>query len=121
LINDSFEQATAEDGQTLRGYVREAWSQALVAAGDAGDEVQKILGRVGDFVGMAPEEARRLTHDLAQKLRDDRGQLEQAVETAVRGAVQRFKLPLPGEIESLQRRLVDLEAAVEKMAKARGG
>ena len=114
------EHAANDDANGLRGYVREAWSQALVAVDDAGDEVQKILGRVGDLVGVAPEEGRRLAQELAQKLRDDRGQLEQAVEAAVRRAVQRFQLPKAGELEALGLRLSALEATVDRMAEVRG-
>jgi polyhydroxyalkanoate synthesis regulator phasin len=119
-MGDTTESSGHEEAQGLRGYVREAWSQALVAVGDAGDEVQNILGRVGGFVGMAPDEGRRLAHELAQKLKDDRVQLEQAVETAVGRAVKPFRLPTPVEVEALEQRLARLEAAVERLARARG-
>ncbi|MFM2152204.1 MAG: hypothetical protein RL199_639 [Pseudomonadota bacterium] len=109
-----------DESHGLRGYVREAWSQALVAVGDAGDEVQKILGRVGELVEMAPDEARRLAHELAQKLKDERGQLEEAVEAAVRTAVQPFRLPSPADLQALEGRLAVLEDAVERLAVKRG-
>jgi polyhydroxyalkanoate synthesis regulator phasin len=112
--------AEHDEGHGLRGYVREAWSQALVAVGDAGDEVQKILGRVGDLVEMAPEEGRRLAVELALKLKDERGQLEEAVEAAVRRAVQPFRLPSPSDLQALEGRLAALEASVDRLSQARG-
>ncbi len=100
----------------LRGALREAWGQALVAVGDAGDEVQRLLGRVTGFVDVAPDEARRLKDELVSRLRDDRDQLEAAVETAVRRAVASFRLPDAAQFAALDARLAALEARVEQVA-----
>jgi polyhydroxyalkanoate synthesis regulator phasin len=112
-------QTPGEAEHGLAGYFREAWSQALVAVGDAGDEVQKIVHRLAGWVELGPEEARRLTAELAERLRRERGELEATVETAVARAAGPFRLPTRDEVGALDARLSGLERRVDALLASR--
>lgn len=107
------------EGGGVAGYVREAWSQALVAVNDASDEVQKIVGKVASWVELGPEEARRLATELAERLRHERDELEGTVETAVRRALGPFRLPTKDEVAALEARLDALSARLDRLAERR--
>ena len=108
-----------DDG--LTAYVREAWGNAVVAVSDAGDEVQKILTRIGDWVEMRPEEARRVTAELSEKLRQERQQLEAVIDGAVRRSVAPFRLPTRDQLASIEARLEAIEGRLDKLASKRRG
>ena len=100
-------------------YVRDAWSQSLVAVNAAEDEVQKIVGKLGGFVEFGPDEGRRLAADLSEKLRRERDELEHAFEAAVRKAVAPFRLPTRDQIAQIDGRLDQLEERLDKLLAAR--
>ncbi len=108
-------RAPEADGAGLAGYVREAWSQALIAMGDTSDEVQKILGKVAGWVEVGPEEARRLAVELTEKLKRERSELESTVEAAVRRALSPFRLPSRDEVSALEARLERVAERVERL------
>jgi polyhydroxyalkanoate synthesis regulator phasin len=112
-------QAANEHEQGLASYVREAWSQALVAVNDAGDEVQKIVHRMTGWVELGPEEARRLSVELAEKLRRERAELEATVEAAVAKAAGPFRLPSRDDVAALDARLKSLEGRVDALLASR--
>ncbi len=117
---DSSEPTASEpEHGGLTGYVREAWSQALVAMSDASEEVQKILGKVTGWVEVGPDEARRLATELADKLKHERDELEATVETAVRRALSPFRLPSRDEVAALEQRLSQLDQRLERLAARR--
>jgi polyhydroxyalkanoate synthesis regulator phasin len=93
----------------------------LVAVNDAGDEVQKIVHRVAGWVELGPEEARRLTAELAERLRRERGELEASVEASVARAKAAgpFRLPTRDEVAALDARLKALEARVDGLLASR--
>ena len=104
---------------SMSGYFREAWSQALVAVGDAGDEVQAIVQRMAAFVQLGPDEARRLTTELAERLQRERGELERSIDSALEQALLPFKRPTREEFEALDRRLDAIEARIDALLAAR--
>ena len=110
---------TETDGVGLAGYVREAWSQALVAMGDTTEEVQKILSKVAGWVEVGPDEARRLVIELADKLKHERDELEGTVEAAVRRALSPFRLPSREEVAALGERLGEIEQRVDQLSARR--
>lgn len=115
-------EASVEEQDRHRGvgeYIREAWSQALVAVNATEDEVQKILGRVTNLVEVGPDEARRLGSELSEKLRHERGELEDTLQAAVHRAIAPFRLPGRDELASLGERLDRLEERIERLASRR--
>lgn len=110
------------DEEQRRGvfeYVREAWSQALSSVSAGEEEVQKIMGRLGGWIEGGPEEAKRLGLELTERLRDQRGELEETLNAAVRRAVAPFRLPSPDDVQELAARLDRLEERVQRLAERR--
>jgi polyhydroxyalkanoate synthesis regulator phasin len=111
----------AETGP-VAGYVREAWSQALVAAGDAGEDVQALLRRMAGWVELQPDEARRLAIELSERLRRERSELESSVEAALSRAVAPLRRGTRDEVQALEARIRRLEARIEaRLASRRAG
>jgi polyhydroxyalkanoate synthesis regulator phasin len=104
-------------------FVREAWSQALVAVNAAEEEVQKIVSRVSGWVEMKPEEARRLGVELSDKLRAERNQLEAGLESAVQKALTPFRIPSRDDVAALHARVSVMEARIDRLLarRARAG
>lgn len=102
-----------ERQRSVGEFVREAWSQALVAVNATEEEVQKILGKVTSWVELRPDEARRLGQELSERLRRERDVLEQSVESAVQKALTPFRIPTRDEIQTLQARLAALETRID--------
>lgn len=100
-------------------YIRDAWSQALLAATDAREDTQRIVSRVAGWAGTRPDEARRLVTELTDRLQRDRQALESSVESAVRRAVAPFRLPPPSELVALDTRLRELESRLDRLVVAR--
>jgi polyhydroxyalkanoate synthesis regulator phasin len=113
--------ASPEGDDGLASYVREAWGNALVAVGDAGDEVQKILSRIGGWVEMRPEEARRVAAELSERLRQERLQIEEALDGAVRRSVAPFRLPTREQLSDIEARLEAIEGRLDRLAAKRRG
>jgi len=112
----------SDEGDRTRGmgeFIREAWGQALVAVSATEEEVQKIVGRVTNWVEMGPEEARRLGVELSDRLRRQRDELESSVETAVRKAVAPFRLPSREDLSALHARLTALEVRLDRAIEKR--
>lgn len=109
----------AEPRRRLTEFVTEAWSQALLAVNTAEDDVQRIVGRVAHWVEMRPDETRRLVVDLAERLRSERAQLENAIETAIVGALAPLRLPTRDDLALLDQRLRSLEARLAALAASR--
>jgi polyhydroxyalkanoate synthesis regulator phasin len=103
----------------VRDFVRDAWIQALVAVGASEDEVQKILGKLGGWVEVGPDEARRLAADLSERLRRERGELEKSIESAVQRALGPFRLPNRDQVAEMDARIDQLSERVERLLENR--
>jgi polyhydroxyalkanoate synthesis regulator phasin len=113
-------RSEADERQRSVGeFVKEAWGQALVAVSATEDEVQKILGRVTGWAEMGPDEARRFAAELTEKLRRERGELEDTLQAAVKKALTPLRLPDREEIGRLASRLDALEARIARLAEKR--
>lgn len=117
VVDAPIEQSVAaEETERQRGvgeFVREAWSQALVAVNATEEEVSKIVGRLTNWVDFGPDEARRLRLELSERLKQERNVLEQSMETAVHRALLPFRLPSRDDIQGLQSRMTALESRLD--------
>lgn len=109
-----------KDGQEERAkgiaeFVREAWSQALVAVTATEEEVGKIVSKVGGWVEMGPEEARRLAAELSDRMKGERNQLETRVEIAVGKALAPFGIPTRDDLAGLHARVSVMEARIDRL------
>jgi polyhydroxyalkanoate synthesis regulator phasin len=123
-VVDDAEAASMAAQEHHRGAleaIREAWSQALVAVSATEEEVQKILARLTTWVEVGPEEARRLGVELTERLRSERIQLEEGVESAVTKALTPFRLPSRDDLTTLGARVEALEARVDRLLLRRTG
>ncbi len=105
--------------ERLTAYVRDAWGHALLAVNDAGDEVQRMLGRLSGWVEMRPDEARRVAHELAERLKAERRQIELAIDGAVRRSATPFRLPTREQVAAIDARLEAIEARLDRLAAKR--
>lgn len=110
-----------ERSRSLVEYVRDAWSNALVAVSTAEDEVQRLMGRIGEFVEVGPEEARRLASELTERLLAERDELEQRVEESVRRTLGSVRLPSLEDVSNIDARLDRIEERLERLFAARNG
>lgn len=115
------ESVETESSRRLADYVRDAWSQAIVAVNTAEEEVQRFLGRISDFVEVGPEEAKRLAVELTVRLNNERSELEERLEHNVRRTLQSFRLPSPADVAALDARVNRIEARLERLLAARHG
>lgn len=108
-----------ESSRRLADYVRDAWSQAIVAVNTAEEEVQRFLGRISDFVEVGPEEAKRLAFELTVRLNNERSELEERLEHNVRRTLSSFRLPSSADVAALDARVNRIEARLERLLAAR--
>lgn len=117
-------RVTPTEEESPRGvgdFVRDAWGQAVVAVNTAEEEVQRFLGRVSDLVEVGPEEARRLASELTERLRSERGELEERVEAGVRRTLGALRLPSLDDVSHLDARLDRIEERLERLLSKRQG
>lgn len=118
------DQRVGSDEEHSRGlveFVRDAWSHALVAVSTADEEVQRLMGRIGEFVEVGPEEARRLATELTERLLAERDELEQRVEESVRRTLGAIRLPSLEDVSQIDARLDRIEERLERLFVARNG
>lgn len=109
------EQRQEHRGMSLTERVRLIWEQALFAVNATEEEVQRILGRLGGWVEMRPEEARRLASELTIRLNHEREQIEQSIDSAVRSALRPFRLPGKKDLAALESRISRLEERIDAL------
>ena len=98
-------------------YVREAWATALASVTAGEEEVQKMLKIVASWIEVGPEEARKLGVELNERLRRERHQFDETLQSAVKGALTPFRLPSREDVQALATRLDRLEDRVEKISR----
>lgn len=105
--------------RTLAEFFRETWSQALVAVSATEEEAQRVLSKLTNWIEMGPDEARRLGLELAERLRNERTELEDSIEVAVRRALAPFRLPSREDLHNLNARLSSLESRIDQLSALR--
>ncbi len=100
----------------VRETFKEAWSQALVGLNAAEQEAEKVIGRIADAAGFTPEDVRRHAREFAERLREQRVEVEKTIDEAVKRATSRFKLPTREDIEALRQRVDSLSLRVDALS-----
>ena len=117
----------APERRTAQELFAELWSQALVAVGEAEDEVRKLLDRVSEATALQPEDLQRFGRELVERLRSQRKDLEASLEDSVRRAVGHLRpataatsgatgTASPGTSEALQSLRGQIEALELRVA-----
>lgn len=101
----------------IQQMFKEAWSNALAGVNAAEQEAEKVFARLADVAGFSPEEVRRHAREFGERLTSQRKDLERAIDDAVRRAASRFRVPTREEIDALRKRVEDVSARVEALAK----
>jgi polyhydroxyalkanoate synthesis regulator phasin len=104
----------------LRDSVREIWSQALVGLGVAEAELEQLLTRVSDAIGLPAEEMKQRAHEFGEQLTSQCGEIERTIDEAVHRAISHIRLPTTGEVETMKQRLDQIAGRIEAIAKKRG-
>jgi polyhydroxyalkanoate synthesis regulator phasin len=117
--NTNASAESAKDKKPLPEHFREAWSHALAAVSSAEDEALKALSRVSDKAGWSQEEVRKHVRTFAERLGQQRHELEKNMEQGVKRALSRMKLPRREEVEALRVRATELTARIDNLIQRR--
>lgn len=105
----------------LRAAIQESWTKAVLAAGSVEEHAQALvagIGSIGHKASLAPEQARKLATEVAERLQAHRKQLAGEVERAVLRAVEQVRLPARNELKSIADKLAALEARLGELERA---
>ena len=103
-----------EKRPVLEGLER-MWAQALTAVSSVEDEAARVVQKAQTVAGWSQDEVRRQVTELSQRLRAQRRELEQGVETGVRTALARLRVPRRDEVAALTAQLDRIAARVERL------
>jgi polyhydroxyalkanoate synthesis regulator phasin len=98
---------------------KEAWSVALAGVNAAEQEAEKVLNKMADAAGFSPEDVRRHAREFGDRLQAQRKELERAIDDGVKKAATKLQVPTKGDLDAIEKRLSDLAARVEELAKQR--
>lgn len=105
----------------LQEMFKEAWSHALAGVNAAEQEAEKVFTRLADAAGFSPEDVRRHAREFGERLQAQRRELEKAIDDGVKRAAGRLRVPTKGDIEALGKRLDEIQARVDALARDKGG
>jgi len=91
------------------------WAQALTTVSSVEDEAARVVQKAQTVAGWSQDEVRRQVNELAQRLRAQRRELEQGVESGVKGTLQRLRVPRRDEVAALKAQLDRMAARVERL------
>jgi len=94
---------------------KEALSQARAGVRSAEQEAQKVLGRIADAAGIAPDDVRRRARALTERLQAQRREIGKTVDETVRKAAAKARLPSRDEVETLRQRVDALTVRLEAL------
>jgi len=101
----------------IQEVFKEAWSHALAGVNAAEQEAEKVLGKMADAAGFSPEDVRRHARDFGVRLQAQRKELEKAIDDGVKKAATRLQVPTKGDLDAIEKRLAELTAKVDELAK----
>lgn len=104
----------------IQEMFKDAWSTALAGVNAAEQEAEKVFTRIADVAGFSPEEVKRHAREFGERLTTQRREVEKAIDDAVRRATNRFRIPTQEDLSAIQKRLDDVAARVESLAKEKG-
>jgi polyhydroxyalkanoate synthesis regulator phasin len=102
--------------EAVRETFKGAWSQALVGLDAAEQEAEKVFNKVAEVAKLDAAEVRRLSRDFAGRLQAQRAELEKTLESAVKRAGAKLKLPSREEVDQLRQRVEAISARVDALA-----
>jgi polyhydroxyalkanoate synthesis regulator phasin len=104
----------------IQEMFKDAWSTALAGVNAAEQEAEKVFTRIADVAGFSPEDVKRHAREFGERLTTQRREVEKAIDDAVRRAANRFRIPTQEDLSAMQKRLDDVAARVESLAKEKG-
>jgi polyhydroxyalkanoate synthesis regulator phasin len=108
-----------DEKKVRRGWAEafdRVWSQALIAVSTAEEEAIRVVNRVSGLAGWSQDEMKRQGRELADRLSQQRYDLERNVEDGVRSALERFKVPRRDDVQALASRLDGLSRRIDALA-----
>lgn len=108
-----------DEKRVRRGWAEafdRVWSQALIAVSTAEEEALRVVNRVSGLAGWSQEEMKRQGRELAERLSQQRRDLERNVEDGVRSALERFKVPRRDDVQALATRLEGLARRIDALS-----
>jgi polyhydroxyalkanoate synthesis regulator phasin len=101
----------------IQEVFKEAWSHALAGVNAAEQEAEKVLTKMADAAGFSPDDVRRHAREFGERLQAQRKELEKAIDEGVRKTATRLQVPTKGDLDAIEKRLSDLSAKVDELAK----
>lgn len=122
MCRETLSEEVRQRRERAVAFFREAWSLALLKAGTAEEEANKVLVRVAELSGLSEAETRKFAETLGERLALQRGEFEQSLEQHIHSAVGHMKLPGREQFEAMQARLERIEARISSLhaSKPRG-
>jgi len=108
-------ETNPQESRKVADVLKDAWSQALLAVDAAEEEAQKLLSRLSGLVEVAPQDARKVANDFAERLAKQRAAIEHGLEEGVKKALNRFRIPSKEDVEALSARVEKLDAKVRDL------
>jgi polyhydroxyalkanoate synthesis regulator phasin len=102
----------------IRAVIQESWSKALLAAESVEEHAHALvsgLGSIGQKAALAPEQAKKLAAELAERMQTHRKVLTGEVERAVKTAVDHLRLPARADLSAMSEKLAALEARLGEL------
>ena len=106
---------TTKEKRPVLENLERMWAQALTAVSSVEEEAARVVQKAQTVAGWSQDEVRRQVTELAQRLRTQRRELEQGVESGVRGALQRLRVPRREEVQALMAQVERMAARVERL------
>ena len=106
--------------KSLQQSLRETWMGALGVISGAEAEATRAAHRVMESVGLHVESETQAVkdalHDLVERVKKNRDELERRVDEGVKAAVTRVRGPISDDLQSLRGRLEKVQKRVEELA-----
>ena len=102
---------------SIQEVFKEAWVHALAGVNAAEQEAEKVFGKMADAAGFSPEDVRRHAREFGERLQAQRKELERAIDEGVKKAAARLQVPTKGDLDAIEKRLADLSAKVDELAR----
>ena len=103
------------DHRPFLGRVREGWRKTVGHYATDEGETKNLLSRLVDFGHLSKDEASRVLVDLGTKIEDNRRELDARVDESVRRATAKLRVNSRGELESLAKKLGNLEDRMSEL------
>jgi polyhydroxyalkanoate synthesis regulator phasin len=117
---DRPENEAPREKRSLGDYFERVWGQALLAVSAAEEEAHRTAQRVAQVYGWGQDEVRRQTRVLAERLSEQRRDMEQNLEDSVQRALAKLKVPRRESIQEFSARMEIIERRLSALEADRG-